>query len=345
LQQPESLFLEPRKLKMLRGFRIVVLLGAVVYALRYLGLALNRGPNPDELQSLVNAFDAARGLRLYRDYWDNHGPALTWLLEPLLRHWPDDHNVFLVCRVGVWGMLSVTALLVYQLARAVFPARRGLAAITPVILFFSVPVQSCGIEVRPDTSVLLLWAGCLLALIRGLQSDRQGWWLTAGVLMGLCACFTIKVLPLGVSVIILLASAWLFKFYPETTLKRWAQRLLMLATGFLLPVVITLLMLRHNGSLEAWYLCVIKANIEREKSTGLSPFTEFFEAAPLWIGLSLLSLAAALWRSIKRRAGPEALVLGPALFLMFQFVFLLPTKFPSSLLTQQVPQAVLNAWL
>ncbi|MGI8906877.1 MAG: ArnT family glycosyltransferase [Candidatus Sumerlaeaceae bacterium] len=329
--------------------RWLILAVVVVYAFRYLGLALHRAPNPDELQSLVNAFDLSRGLRLYLDFWDNHGPALTWLLAPLLHWWPDDHNVFFVARMVAWGMAMLTALLVYKCAQVAFPSSRIVAPLAALLFVVSTPVMAHGIEIRPDNCVLLLWAGCLLALIHGIRSGRGRWWMVAGLLLGCCAVFTIKVLPLCVCVILLFAGAcWIRRYQADEKSPAFdrpsVRNLLMFASAFSLPVAVLLGWMWLSGSLEAWYLCVIQANVDRQERAGLSPFTELFEGAPIWIGLSFASIGLALRRWIGGRAGAELLLVGPAAFLLFQFAFLLPTKFLSSLLSAQVPQAILSAW-
>lgn len=149
-----------------------------------------RGIDPDELEHLHAAFSVARGEVPYRDFFEHHGPAFYYLLQPLFWWRGVDLSVLWLGRAAM-GLCSLAAIvLTGRLARRVAGPRAALPAMC--LLAWTTIFHAKAIELRPDVPAMLLLLAVVSASIGG-DSRRPAWhWLGIGVLAGLATLFTQK---------------------------------------------------------------------------------------------------------------------------------------------------------
>lgn len=159
----------------------------------------SRGIDPDEFEHLHAAYLVSRGDVPYRDFFEHHGPALYYAMQPLFRLHGAELTVLWTARCAMWvcslGTLWVTALIGRRLGGETV----GLVAAT--LLAWTTIFQAKGIELRPDVPATLLLT---MAFWLSLKSARSGilssattasnaqQWLVIGVLCGVAALFTQK---------------------------------------------------------------------------------------------------------------------------------------------------------
>ncbi len=171
------------------GWALLAILGAI-----HLGHGLFRVADPDEFQALRNAFDASRGLIPYVDYWDNHGPLMIWILQPVMSLWPGGHELIYWLRVAAWLNTILLAGGVFLLVRRLNPLLPAAPWIATAFLLSAPPFLSKAIEARGDNPTNLLAAAALFFLIVALQKRNSRSFFAVGLCVGLMAGFTIKAL-------------------------------------------------------------------------------------------------------------------------------------------------------
>ena len=332
--------------------------GTVCAVIAYCFLAFFREANVDEFQSLVNAFDVWRGQRLYIEFFDNHGPLMTWLAAPLFGFWPDDHNMLYAVRLTMLITLSATSLAAFQVYRNWMfqtphttsimstPSTSSTNSYLPwlaVLLFLaSPPMVAKGIEIRPDNFANLLWVASCYALTRAFYSRRKIWYVIAGLLLGGITGFTLKIATL----LLVLACIWVARIVRERTIREPIAGGFLAAAGFALPSAIIVTILVVSGSFEGFLNCYLRSNLTRSFTGPWAELRRLSTTYAAWFVTSLIALIWTAWRMVRRRATwPETFAFFAAAILLFQYLFLMPTKYVQSLLTCQMPQAFLNALL
>jgi 4-amino-4-deoxy-L-arabinose transferase-like glycosyltransferase len=327
-------------------------IGAVLFVAALLGLylwhGLSRRADPDEFQTLVNAVLSARGLRLYADYWDNHGPLMTWILNPLVGAWVGGYDLIRWLRGAMWINVMAVAGLVFALARGTDGTQQGekhkssapLIAITMLLL--SPPFLAKSIELRSDNPANLVGICSLLLLYRALKTGRLIHFLMAGAGLGIMAGFTLKA---GMYLVALGGFAAVFSRKAARPLRLPEVAFFLL--GLIGPLLVITAAMLYNGTFSPFLRCYLAENLQRDfPGFTSSELTEIFQKSPMWSCVALGVLVTSLWRGITRKDAPaEAALAVMTLTLLLEFALLLPTKYYQSLLPAFPPLAVLTGLL
>src|SRR5687768_17398642 len=161
---------------------ILIFLLIVSVAIR-IWLTLFRHLNADEFQHLHSAWMVHLGYLPYRDFWENHGPLLHFLLAPLLGFVGEGPTAVVVARftLSAIGLLIVPA--TYVVARTVYD--RFTALLACVILCFAEIFLQKTIEVRTDQFLVISWITSIWFVIRGMKSQKRSFLATGGLVLGL----------------------------------------------------------------------------------------------------------------------------------------------------------------
>ncbi len=311
----------------------------------FAGIHLIHGQNhvadPDEFQTLTNAFDASRGLVPYVDFWDNHGPLSIWILRPVLRVWTGGHELIYWLRGVVWINTLIISGLVFWLVRRLLPMVPAAPWIATVFLLSAPPFLSKAIELRGDNPANLLAALALTTLIVARHTQKRILFFVVGLCLGFMAGFTLKVV-VATSALGLFYVCWHLR---DKRLTRPVE-IGYIAAGIALPVLIMGLILAVSGSLSGFFSCYLGGNITRESADiSSSELIEVYKKAPVWALLATAIIATSLTRVFTGRAdGVETGLTAMCVAFVAQFVFLLPTKNMQSLLPLYVPLALLSGY-
>jgi len=320
------------------AFRLINIALLLCLAAIYVWHSLNRLADADEFQTLTNAFDSARGLTIYRDYWDNHGPLATWIFVPALKLWHGGHELITWLRGLMLLPTALIAGMTFWLGRRIFPDSPQARWIAIIFLLTTPPFFAKTIEFRGDNPAHLLYVLALCLVTAGLQRPRTWLFFCAGLALGLIAGFTVKATIMAVG-IALYAGVWLLLKRQRTSWKPIAA----IAVGGILPVALFAAILWMRNLWEPFVLCYFKANSSRGfAGFTSSEFTEILKKSPVW-GFLMLSIVIANLVSLFRRRlqAEQAAMLAITLFMSAQFLLLLPTKNMQSLLPACVPMALL----
>lgn len=174
-----------------------------------------RGIDPDEFEHLHAAYMVHRGEVPYRDFFEHHGPALYYLLQPLFWWRGAAHSVLWLARLVSCSCALGILWLTWRIAERLNGRPAGLVAVT--LLAWTTIFQAKGIELRPDVPAALLITGCL-ALALG-ESVRWQRWLTIGILAGLATLFTQKsIVPIAGITLAACARSWCRREWRTTLL-------------------------------------------------------------------------------------------------------------------------------
>jgi hypothetical protein len=149
-----------------------------------------RGIDPDELEHVHAACAVSWGEVPYRDFFEHHGPALYYLLQPIVRLTGPELPALWWSRLLMWsaGMatLAMTAAIAYRLSG------KTAAAVAPALLACTTIFFQKAIEVRPDVPAMLLLT--LAAYVAIATGNRRSTPVTilVGFLLGLATLFTQK---------------------------------------------------------------------------------------------------------------------------------------------------------
>ncbi len=303
---------------------------------------LLRAANPDEFQALTNAFDASRSLVPYVDFWDNHGPLMIWVLQPVLTLWSGGHELIYGLRGVAWINTMLLTGMVFWMVRRLHPRRFVAPWIATVFLLTAPPFLSKAIEIRGDNPANLLATIALAILITALSKRKLILFFAVGLCLGVMAGLTLKAL---------IAAAALAVFYVCWHVRDkkvpHAAGLVALAAGTTIALFAIILGLVTTSSLPAFINCYFGGNIARDSAGFTSTeFVEIYKKAPMWALLATFVVCASLWRAIRGRAdGVEIGFLGMTLFYVAQFLLLIPTKNMQSLLPLYAPLALLTPYI
>jgi hypothetical protein len=293
-----------------------------------LNAALTRNINLDEYQFVANGWDVFRGLRPYRDFWDNHGPAANYFYAIPFLCWPAVHDVLIVLRLVSFCLTLATAVCTGWMARQAFPALRNAGKIAMALLLASPMFLDKALEIRGDVVVTWLWTMGLALMFLAFRSRGLALFFFAGIALGATLWFTPKGLFIvGGGLLILVVDGFMRKPH------RW-HGVLLTTAGVALAVLAMVLWL-HATDLWAPFvqLCLVES-VGRSRTLSISPFTGAIEEHPFWMGATLLGIGIGSWFFLRRKPLSRGeLWLWPvaALLLIYYFV-ILPTRHRQSLL-------------
>ncbi|MCX7718017.1 MAG: hypothetical protein N2111_06390 [Candidatus Sumerlaeaceae bacterium] len=310
----------------------------------FLGLHLlavfMRPPNPDEWQQLRNSYDLYMGERLYEDFWDNHGPFLTYLQAPWFGVLPRDHYIICLMRLPLWFVTVAVALFTALAARVAFPEHPLLPRLSALFVLAAPTYLAKAYEVRGDNILNALYALALFLVLRGFRTGRQWHFLLGGLACGLIFGFSIKVLFVG------------FAFFLIFLMRWWMERriqwgpMLLFGAGNAMIFGATLAWLHGQGLLDGFMQAYFGANLDREHDFNPEPLLDLIVDYPVATLLAGAALGAGAIRLKKGIAEPSEQLLWPAaFFLPFSYFFLLPTHHLQSLLSSHPLVAMFVALL
>lgn len=276
-----------------------VVLGAA--ALIRLRTSTFHAPNLDEFQHLHVAWCVSEGWVPYRDFWDNHPPALHWLLTTVIDPaGPPSQSFYSARRLMIPFALGTVAA-VYALGALVFGRWAGAAAAIWLATSELVAVTTC--EIRPDGP----WA-CLLVLGMGLtlyagraKSPLRALAVAglAGLFSGMAVAFSTKALaPLGILTVILL-----WRWLREGGQRRQTRRYVLsgFAPGLLAPVLVCAAIEAARGALAAAIRFTLLDNVSYPDR--FNPWPRFAELDGA--GLLLAGGAGIIWTLVACRRTAE----------------------------------------
>ena len=215
--------------------------------------------DPDELEHLHFAWCISKGMVPYRDFFEHHSPWFHYALAALMPFYQvgrrfDDALAFICLARRIDLTLAAAALaLTFLLARLWRGSCSGwiaiaLLAVTPVFARKT-------FEVRPDVLALVLWLGCLVALVRALSAAslsvrrRAVLFALSGLLLGSAIMTTQKLLVVVPSFAV--AMLW---YVAAGQGQRWTRvrEVGLQFAGFWVPVLLTLVYFWSQGALGAF---------------------------------------------------------------------------------------------
>jgi Dolichyl-phosphate-mannose-protein mannosyltransferase len=212
--------------------------------------------NPDEFWHLHTAWCLSRGLIPYRDFFEHHTPWLYFLLAPLFRFYRTDTDPnaaisFIFLARGIMMVIAGIALVMTFLLAHLWRGNR-VAWLAVALLSTSVVFAHKTLEVRPDVPAMVLWVGCLAALVRAtdehpLRMRKQKWlFVLSGFLMGGAVMSAQKMLVMLPS--FTLAMLWYLAAGKGTNRTRFFNCLFQLS-GFCAPIIATSIFFWAHGAL------------------------------------------------------------------------------------------------
>ncbi len=153
-------------------------------------LLRSRGFDCDELEHLHAACAVSWGQVPYRDFFEHHGPALYYLLQPVL--WLTGAEPS-----ALWGsralMAALSAATLGLIAATAFRlSGRAAAVLAPVLLACTTIFFGKAVEIRPDVPSMALLAAAAFVVASPPTRRAPLAWLGVGVLLGLATLFTQK---------------------------------------------------------------------------------------------------------------------------------------------------------
>lgn len=314
-----------------------------VAALWQVFLGLTRGLNADELQMLSAATAMRRGQQLYVDTWDNHGPAVTWLLAGLLDIFgTEDYSVLIPLRLTFLGFFAITCG-VFLLWMRALGGRREMAPMALLCLLCSPFLTEKIFELRGDSVMMVLWVTSLWMWTAA--ERRESLWLHAGagLVLGFCFWFSIKTLILGFSVGLMFVGLMMARH------RIVMAPVLAFGAGSLVGPLTLWWRLHVEGLFDAFWRLYVSKSFDRERPGIFDGFNLMYEFAPVGTALLILSLIITGFALRHRRSVGMPIqlrLLWPAgVFLIIQFLFLIPTHHLQTLLPAIFPVSALMAWV
>lgn len=266
--------------------------------------------DPDEFEHLHFAWCISKGMVPYRDFFEHHSPWFHYALAALMPFYQvdrrfDDTLAFICLARRIDLMLAAAALaLTFLLARLWRGSRSGWIAIA---LLAATPVFARKtFEIRPDVLALVLWLGCLVALVRALSAAslsvrrREVLFALSGLLLGSAIMTTQKLL------MVMPAFALAMLWYVAAGQRQWRTRLREVGlqfAGFGVPVLATLGYFWSRGGLGAFIYFNLTLNIHWKAHQ--SPFLllhEGFAENPSLLVFGGLGLILEGFRESRQRA-------------------------------------------
>ena len=266
--------------------------------------------DPDEFEHLHFAWCISKGMVPYRDFFEHHSPWFHYALAALMPFYQvdrrfDDTLAFICLARRIDLMLAAAALaLTFLLARLWRGSRSGWIAIA---LLAATPVFARKtFEIRPDVLALVLWLGCLVALVRALSAAslsvrrRAVLFALSGLLLGSAIMTTQKLL------MVMPAFALAMLWYVAAGQRQWRTRVREVGlqfAGFGVPVLATLGYFWSRGALGAFIYFNLTLNIHWKAHQ--SPFLllhEGFAENPSLLVFGGLGLILEGFRESRQRA-------------------------------------------
>lgn len=240
----------------LAGASVVVTLAALS---SWLWFSKLRYFDADEFEHLHFAWCISKGMVPYRDFFEHHPPWFHYALAALMPFYQvdrrfDDTLAFICLARRIDLMLAAAALaLTFLLARLWRGSRSGWIAM-PLLATTPVFARKT-FEIRPDVLALVLWLGCLVALVRALSAPslsarrRAMLFGLSGLLLGSAIMSTQKVL------MVMPAFALAMLWYVAAGQGDWRTRVREVGlqfAGFGMPILATLGYFWSRGALGAF---------------------------------------------------------------------------------------------
>jgi hypothetical protein len=258
---------EPRSLPLYLTAFILIL---IAYGLR-LWLLKVRFFDPDEFQHLHSAWYISKGMLPYRDYFEHHTPLLHLLLAPFFVFFKVDTDAndaiafLFFARRWMWVFTGIILVLAFWLGKIWRDER--IACVGTLFLANTIFFFQKTLEIRPDLLAVIFWLGCLIMLVRAIQSDdaegRKIRWLFAGsgAFLGigiLCTQKLLFALP-GMTVVV----AW-YLLDPRShgTFQVRFRNLLFQFSGFCSPILLMLLYFLLRGALNEFIEYTLLLNLQ-----------------------------------------------------------------------------------
>jgi len=214
---------------------------------------LNRYLAHDELEHVHATWYVANGQRPWVDFFENHHPALWFLLVPVLRVFGESTTAILAMRLLMllllFGIAAVVAAITRSVTHSVDTGRLAVITLLSTVMFVEKAV-----EIRPDVPQVFFGLLSFLVLLRCFRSGRPRHAVLSGFLAALSFLFLQKALFL------LAAFTLLF------LIQRGRRRMPPVCLGafilaFLLPVFALTLLLLHSGSFSDYILCCWRVHL------------------------------------------------------------------------------------
>jgi 4-amino-4-deoxy-L-arabinose transferase-like glycosyltransferase len=309
---------EPRSLPLYLTAFILIL---ITYGLRFWLLKV-RFFDRDEFQHLHSAWYISKGMLPYRDYFDHHTPLFHFLLAPFFAFFKVDTDVseaiafIFLTRQCMWMFTGIILVLAFWLGKIWRDERIACVAtlfLTNTIFFFEKTL-----EIRPDLLAVIFWLGCLIMLVRAIQSDdaesRKIRWLFAGsgALLGLGILCTQKLLFALPGMVVVVAWYLIDPRSPGTFQVRF-RNLLFQFSGFCSPILLMLLYFLLRGTLNEFIEYNLLLNLRwKRRFTPYDHLQNLVRQNPFLVAFGIVGLIRALvvlFRHDTFRRGEFVLVL------------------------------------
>lgn len=215
--------------------------------------------DPDEFEHLHFAWCVSKGMVPYRDFFEHHTPWFQYAVAVLMPFYQVDRRfddalafICLARRIDV-TLAAIALALTFMLARLWRGPASGWIAIA--MLAVTPLFARKTLEIRPDVLSLVLWLGCLVALVRALSAALPGarrramLFALSGLLLGSAVMTSQKLLMVmpGFAV----AMLW----YVADGQRQWRTRardVALQVAGFGVPILATLSYFWSRGALDAF---------------------------------------------------------------------------------------------
>lgn len=294
----------------------------------------------DEWQILIAANAVAKGSTLYLDVWDNHGPLLTWVLAGLIKLFdPASHEFIYFARGGMFLCQLATLLLAFFLVMRFVPGPR-LTAILSVFFIGASPVFALkGVEIRGDNPMVVVWMLALVLWFWAWTREKLLLYFLSGLAVGACFFFSIKTLFLGVAA----GTMFLVDMAQKRRLE-W-KPLLAFGLGSATSVAVLAVLLLARGSFADFWVSYIGQNADRPRPDSDDGYKSLKGASADWMNSVFAALVYTTIQSLRRKAPRSIAILAPCgIFLIIQYLFLIPTHHLQSVLVAIPVVSVLMAW-
>jgi 4-amino-4-deoxy-L-arabinose transferase-like glycosyltransferase len=324
-----------------RGAGAVVSVLLVVFLIVHFLSAFVLRADPDEYQMLGAAFATLRGEALFVDVWDNHGPAITWMLAAMLRLFGSNAATVILPIRGFFAAISLlTLFLVYIIAHRHVFRSKVTALLAVAVCVTTVPIAAKGYEIRGDNPMNILWVLSLLLWLRAARANSLVHFFLAGLALGACFFFSVKTLMLGLAVGLLFFTWWIMERRVRL------MPVVVFGLGCAIPFALMLLILWQQGQLDAFLHDYLGKNLSRDPANLGDGFRRMRRSGKVWMVATFLSLVYGL-RIYWKPANTKTLrLLWPfTAFLLFQYLFMLPTHYLQSMLPIMPLTAIFFAWM
>ncbi len=321
------------------AFRILLFSALVTLLALQVRYSMTSGMEPDELQFLNNAYAMNDGETLYADIWDNHGPATNYLLAwGLSQYHPDDVSYYLDFR-RLGTLLKLVVAVVFGVWAGRFFGNFWMGLLASTLLLATAAQYLKGHELRPDNALTLLFVASLACWFEGWRSRRLAWFFAGGLLIGGGLWFGLKTLLAGVAV------GLMFGLWSWQERRLVWKPLVVYGAGSSLMAGGLVAYLAVQGNLGAFWSANFLENLTHERPPVEAGLTTLLRADPICFFTWTVTLIYVGWQFWKCRVpAAVALLSVAAIFMLFQFLFLLPIHNLQSLLITAPPMVLLTLW-